>query len=369
MRHALYGSLDELLSPEALGGLEGRRLMSVCTRPWTPTGGSFSGSPFLRVETAAAGGERRRYVVKRTAPAWDIIMRITADRACRELLVWQHGLLDQLPPEVGHAILAGAIDGEGWALLMRDVGDTLLPAARWPAPDWEPLGVADTACLLDALAALHARYWEDPTLRDPSHGLCDSWWLYSSLSPASAQREIDSPHPFARNILAGWQQLETLVAPDVADLVRRLLHDPRPLCAALDRYPRTLVHGDPKLANVGIERGAAPRVVLLDWQFVTPAPPAVDLAWLLWMGSASLPIPLDEAIEQYRDCLARRLGRRFDERWWRPQLELALLGGFLRRAQSSMRQIVQHESAAIREHHRALLAWWTPWARAGARWL
>ena len=38
----------------------------------------------------------------------------------------------------------------------------------------------------------------------------------------------------------------------MGDLVYRLLEDPRPLCAALGRYPQTLLHGDSKLANIGL---------------------------------------------------------------------------------------------------------------------
>src|SRR5688572_26656082 len=88
--HELYGSLDEMLSPEALSRLEGRTVTSVRRQPFTSPYGGVSGNLFLSVETAAGDGQRRRYIVKRTAPAWDIIMRITGDTACREMLVWQH---------------------------------------------------------------------------------------------------------------------------------------------------------------------------------------------------------------------------------------------------------------------------------------
>ena len=62
---------------------------------------------------------------------------------------------------------------------------------------------------------------------------------------------------------------------------------------------------------------------------IGPAPPGVDLAWYLAVNSARLPVPKKAAIACFRRELERRLGNRFDEQWWQPQLELSLLGGFL----------------------------------------
>ena len=166
--------------------------------------------------------------------------------------------------------------------------------------------------------------------------------------------------------MEGWRLLEALAPPDVTRIVRGLQRDLRPLCRALRRYPWTFVHGDLKRQNVGLERGARRRVVLLDWQFATRAPPAVDLSWFLSMFAGVLPISLEGAIEQYRGYLARQLGDRFDERWWQPQLELALLGQFLRYGFQMMYRMVHEESPAVREHYRALLAWWTTRVRTGA---
>jgi hypothetical protein len=130
--HALYGSLDELLSPEVLSTLEGRTVAAVRRRPFTSPYGGVSGNAFLAVETAGTNGEPRSYIAKQTAPAWDVIMRISGDAACREMLVWQHRLLDRLPPEVGHTIVAAAEERGGWALLMHDIGDRMHPCQRWP---------------------------------------------------------------------------------------------------------------------------------------------------------------------------------------------------------------------------------------------
>jgi hypothetical protein len=365
----LHGTLEALLSPEALGRLEGRTVTCVRAQPWTPQAGSASGCLFLRVETHGDGGRLGRYVVKRTSYAQDLIMRMTNDTACREVRVWQRGLLDRLPPEVMSPVVGAAVDGDGWALLMRDMTDALPPFNRWSGPDWGPATREETSLLLDGLAALHERYWLDPVLDDPTLGLCSLHILYDSMSPAMMTREIGSLQPLVPTILRGWALLDELCPPDIARLTRDLFHDLRPLCAALERSPRTLVHGDPKCANLGIETGADGRVVLLDWQFVTAAPPAVDLSWFLAMFTTVLPISLDEAIEEYRACLVRRLGSRFDECWWQPQLELALLGQFLRLGHLFMDRTRNERLALFHDHYRALLDWWFEHMRAGARWL
>jgi hypothetical protein len=371
----LYGSLDEMLSPEALSRLEGRAVSSVRRQPFVSPYGGVSGNQFLSVETrgndeARAGdGQPRAYVVKRTAPAWDIIMRISEDAACREVLVWQHGLLDRLPPEVGHTVVAGAIDGEGWALLMRDITEQMHPCQRWPDPGWAPLSQRELQVFLDGLAALHEQYWEDSALLDPRLGLCDLPRLYASFSPAIADREAGSPHPLVTVLRDGWQQFERVARPDLVRLVQGLQADLRPLCDALDRYPWTLVHGDPNCKNFGIELAPTPRILLLDWQLVTRAPPAVDLAYFLALFSDVLPVPYEEAVEQYRARLAARLGSRFDERWWRPQLDLAMLGHFLRFGGLLTWRMTYHGDPYVREHYQMVLAWWTERALAGSRWL
>jgi hypothetical protein len=85
--------------------------------------------------------------------------------------------------------------------------------------------------------------------------------------------------------------------------------------------------------------------------------------------SAVLPASYEEVIDQYRACLAARLGDRFDERWWRPQLDLALLGHFLRFGGLLVWRMTYHDDPAVREHYRTVLAWWTERALDGARWL
>lgn len=113
--HDLYPSVDELLAPTAFRDYLGRPVVAVRVRPLRSDGG-VSGSALSAVEAIDGQGKVSRYVLKRTSPQWDWIMRATDDACGREVAVWRTGLLDRLPAALGHAVVAAARDGAGWAL-------------------------------------------------------------------------------------------------------------------------------------------------------------------------------------------------------------------------------------------------------------
>jgi aminoglycoside phosphotransferase (APT) family kinase protein len=128
----------------------------------------------------------------------------------------------------------------------------------------------------------------------------------------------------------GWTLLDRLPGADVAHALAGLhVADPMPLANALARYPSTLVHGGGKRENLGLIDHPTPRLVLIDWQFVAALPPTVDLAWML-MNCVPMAEPKERVIDRYHARLSGRLGGRFDERTWEPQLRLALIGQTLR---------------------------------------
>jgi hypothetical protein len=189
------------------------------------------------------------------------------------------------------------------------------------------------------------------------------------FSPATGERESTHPNERIRRIREGWPSFLALITPDVAALLSRLLDDPTPLCAAMARYPQTVVHGDPRCANIGIAPRPWPRVVLLDWHFVGPGVPAVDLTYYLLRFESRVSASNETTITWYRERLAQRLGSRFAEQWWRPQLELSLLGEVVRSGWVLGWFAAQHPDAAVREWTRQSLGWWSERAREGARWL
>lgn len=354
--HALYPTVDEMLAADALSRIEGRPVSSVSRRPFHSSD-SLSGSTFLLIETDGGG----RYVLKRISQAWDWIMRVTHDDQARAVVAWTDGLLDRMPPEVTHGVVACARDGDGWAILMGEFRDAMIP----PGDDW--ITPADNEHFLDAMAGTHAACWGHPELAHPARGFLDLDTRYGMLTPEVGRRESGGPDAIPPMIVAGWELLWTLVDRDVADILKSLQKDPGPLARALERYPQTVNQGDWKLGNLGIARGEPSRVVLLDWAAVGAAPPAVDLAWYLAVNSARLPVSKERAIDHFRSCLQRRLGAAFEESWWAPQLDLALLGGFLLLAWPKALGAVKGDTEAVQARERAEITWWSERVRAGAR--
>ena len=113
----MYDNLEELLTLETLSGIEGHQLDSARVEPFQPYY-SATGNHFLSVSTSA--GKGHSYIVKRMSLEWDWIMHATQDHLCRDAQLWRAGILDRMPEEIDHAVVACARDGDGWAILMTD---------------------------------------------------------------------------------------------------------------------------------------------------------------------------------------------------------------------------------------------------------
>ncbi|HEY7728921.1 MAG TPA: phosphotransferase [Candidatus Eisenbacteria bacterium] len=70
--------------------------------------------------------------------------------------------------------------------------------------------------------------------------------------------------------------------------------------------PRTLLHGDAKVANFALMPDS--RVAELDWALVGAGPASVDLGRYLAVNASRLARPKEEAVARYRTLLAERLG-------------------------------------------------------------
>jgi hypothetical protein len=197
------------------------------------------------------------------------------------------------------------------------------------------------------MAQLHACFWGDaPDVVAPMH-------RYLELSPWTAEAEADDPPLVPRLIGEGWP-LFAHVAPTAAAVVVPLARDPGPLVEALDRTPQTLLHGNWKLDNLGIDPSG--RTILLDWELPGRGPALADLAWYLAINCRRLPASKEATIAAYRaaleSCGVDTAG------WWDVQLGLALLGG-----------LVQFGWEKAFAGYDEELAWWSEQALLGARYL
>jgi hypothetical protein len=256
------------------------------------------------------------YVVKYLDPAADWTIRIAEVPGTAPVEVWRRGLLHALPPEIDSPIVGVADLGASSVLLMRDISPTLVPGGDDPIPLTQHEG------FLDAMAAMHVRFWESTEAID----VVSAERRYLELSPVMAEAEaaLGSDHLVPQLVARGWPMFAE-IAPRAADVVLPLARDPRPLVAAMADTPQTFVHGNWKLDNLGTDdRG---RTVLFDWELPGRGTPLSDVAWYLAINCRRLPISKEQTIEVYRDALHRR---GIDTRdWWDRQLGLSLLGALV----------------------------------------
>jgi thiamine kinase-like enzyme len=150
----------------------------------------------------------------------------------------------------------------------------------------------------------------------------------------------------------GWRRLPD-VAPELARLVRPLHEDPGPLVDALATTPRTFLHGDWKMGNLGWHPDG--RTILLDWAYPGAGPACWDLMWYLALNRARLPRSKEQSIERYRAALE---AHGVDTTaWWDRQLGLAFLAIM----------VVFGWEKAVGDADE--MSWWQDRAVDGARWL
>lgn len=303
-----------------------------------------SGSRFHR---ATVGGEP--CFVKAVSRSSDWISRVIGDTDLWPLRVWEAGIMHGAPPEIDHATIGMAVDGEGddavLTLLLRDIGALLVPEGDTVVP------ASHHADFLDALAALSARTWG---WRD-TVGLCPLENRFRFFAPATIAPELarDWPGGIPGPVAAadeGWRRLAER-HPELHRVATAIHDDPAPLADALRATPACFVHGDWKMGNLGHHPDG--RTILLDWAYPGEGPPCWDLAWYLSLNAARLPETKEAAIARFREALDRH---GVDPGgWFEDQISLCLLADMA---------TFGWEKALGRDDE---LAWWADAALAGTR--
>ncbi len=262
------------------------------------------------------GGER--FVLKRDSLARDWIARATADGPIlREAWFAAHG--PALPAPIRAPYLGAGIEGDEFGILMPDLTGVLF--------DWDaPMSVEYLEQVLSGLADLHSHPWPGTVASD--HHLCPLRERVTLICRASLERPGPARDAVGDRILPGWDAFDRRAPTSARHLINSLGEDPQPLLDALADLPSTLLHGDLKLANVGIEPDGS--IDMVDWQMVTVAPVAVELGWFLVSNVASLPLQPDAVLERYHDAM-RNGDRGLVAEPWRDQVDAAILVGLLLR--------------------------------------
>jgi hypothetical protein len=297
----------------ATGTRPARELLARATsRDSVLAGDGKSGAVYERVTVDGTA-----YFVKRLSPSSDWVMRVTGDHVHRPYLAWQAGILDRAPGCIDHTVVAMDLDGaDGDAeltMVMRDVGGFLVPPGDTVVPPGQHAG------FIAHMAALAAAFWDwhdDIGLTTMAQRLR----LFASGNIAGELTAAEVPAPIAA-AAAGWTALPGR-SPLLAGITR-LVHDrPEVITGPLAATPRTFVHGDWKMGNLGSHPDG--RTILLDWALPGSGPACWDLCWYLALNRARLPEPKESVIGRFRAELeARGIGT---GSWWEPQLDLCMIG-------------------------------------------
>lgn len=342
--------LEELLAAHDLTGLP--------EAPLTTDG--WSGSRFSWIRRGTD-----RFVLKRSSPATDWIVRATSDATIREAVVAatpdEFPLLGRIGAP-GLPYLGAAWDGDAAAILMPDLSNELI---AWERPGHRSaLSIGDIDRVLDAIARLHAqRWWITPDRAEiPWCPLAERLLL---LAPPAARRYRDEGNPVGKRFLDGWALFDRHASPAARELIADLSADPGPLLAALGRLPPVGLHGDLKLANVALHGPSD--VLLIDWQMTCHAPVAVELGWLLVSNVELLPEPPEPILERYRRSVrSTDVDRVVGD--WDAQVDLALIVGLLLRGWRKGLDADARATLASGTPARDDLAWWSAMApQAAAR--
>jgi hypothetical protein len=271
----------------------------------------YSGATMTRI---AQGNDR--YVVKRVSRTTDWIIQMTSDHAMREAQIAASDVLEPLAPGLRSPSIAAASDGDGFALLMRDLTEHLLPSEGVLPPEtWDRI--------LNAMASMHAHFWQTPII--DGIGWCGlSEYLLFLSEPAG--RRLHEAGLMEVGFRVGWERFHAAVEPAVSGFVRGLHRDPAPFVAACNLLPRTLLHHDVKVANIAIAEGT---VWLFDWALAGYGPVGCDLGLLLGINSTRLPSTFEDIAARYREHLERELGVAIDADAWAREWAVAHVTGLM----------------------------------------
>jgi len=279
-------SVDALSETTTLSAFLGP--VSHVTRTPLQTVG-FTGATHERWLVSLDSGEHVRLVAKRVRPSKDWISCRTGDTRGREASLLGEPALNAVWESFECPYIAFATAADDALLLMHDLSPHLVPDVR------EPISRAQEDRLVSALAALHARFWASPTLDLP--------WLTSPRmlgglldARVAADREALAtlPETIRSNVERGWTAALKRLPHDVAHSLSAPADD-------LPGLPRTLLHGDVKVANFAFPPDR--RVAAFDWAMLGTGPATLDVGWYVAVNASRLTRSKDDLLAFYRSEL------------------------------------------------------------------
>ncbi|HEX5153940.1 MAG TPA: phosphotransferase [Parafilimonas sp.] len=309
-----FDTIADLTNPECLRKITGP-VMKVDIVPFAAIG--FSGATLQRVEVLCETGTKRNFVLKLVHLKNDWISQRTNDHIGREGALLDEQCLAGIWDHIHCPYIAFARENDLTGLLMNDFSNYLFPDAR------EPINIAHEDIVADALASVHATFWDSPAIRKISW-LTTPYEYLNILSPGEHEQDKYCPpsDKIRDSILEGWKIALQLLP---AKIKSYLLQPIEEIFKPWNDLPLTLLHGDVKIANMAIIPGD--KLVLFDWPMVGCAPCAMELGWYLAVNATRLARTKESFIVKYRSCLESHLQFEIDEQTWQRMIHLAVVTG------------------------------------------
>ena len=302
----------------------------------------FSGAEFSRLKLLHPGGRETNLILKEVNLKEDWFSFRTGDTLGREAAILNVPELESifeiffLPYH-----MIGATPSK-IGLLMEDLSGGLFPSERIE------LDKRDQDLMLDKLAELHAGYWESPVLDSLPwlHQMEDFVYIMGPLDHLNYTGIWSESLP--QMVKESWEMAMTLLPDHLKELF--LL----PACEITRPWkdlPRTLVHGDTKIANFA--KGRDGRLCLLDWAFAGHAPCTVDIGWFLAVNASRLQESKEAVLHKYRSMLEAHLGYTLDEELWQQLEQAGIVAGAFMLLWSKARGVKGGRAGANKEWE-----WW-----------
>lgn len=206
-------------------------------------------------------------VIKHIRPAQDWMARATRDPG-REALLFTEGVYEGLPPEISSPVIDAKPVKDGWLIVMRDIR-----AAREVVRTGNQRVMSEA--MLAAVHTMHVKFMD----AKPMEALCslgDRLRLFSPLRPLVERHSSDT---LPKTLTSAWECFADHADRALSDAVLRLVLDPWELLRALrEAAPSTLLHGDYRAANLGLDGDV---VMALDWGLACYGPAELDFIWFL----------------------------------------------------------------------------------------
>ena len=300
------------------------------------TGEGKSGSALERVTL----DDGRELVLKHEAPD-DLVAQVIPGGADRISVLWESGVFPRAASVVDHGIVTVERDGHEWLVFIRDLSDALILESR-------TVSRAEHRRIVHGIARLH-----DTFRGEPLPELCSLADQFRMLAPATVSTISDRDHFLPPLVLRGWELWPDAVPGDVAGAVLAVHDRADDLAAQLITHDTTLIHGDLRLANLGL-RGDA--LALIDWGTLTAvAPSALDWAVYLATDIQRVDVTHDEFLDDIRVAE----GGRHDA----DATSLALLGALAIMGWNKALDLFDIDDEAWRAQQRADLDWWVTQVR------